>query len=358
MNHSLRKRVSLEPSTLPAPRFYPLWGIFLGSVAGVFLGFPIARMIRNINDFTDSKAPLDLHKAIVSSFSLQMWPMIMLYAIYGAGFGIVLGWIYRHLKEDRLRQESLHREFEIQVATLRHHYKNLALGLHGFSLRIKRKLNKLAEMMGQNNSAGNDEFQPLKEEIIKLQKDIGILENTAQRLADTLGHELFFLKAITSDFSTSEPQDIYRILIASIEDLLTLRFPEKPIQVEINERPIKEVQDSLEFPFHSYAVEIILQNILSNAMKLGDNIQVRVEEKPDRVIIEVEDNGPGLDVAKLRDRVGSPPDHRRSESTLLGLEVTLHLLARIGGTLEVDSQLGKGATFFIALPKTAQRTNP
>jgi signal transduction histidine kinase len=353
MTHNYKKQVLLKPPILPAPRHYPLWGIFLGAFAGVFIGLPIARIIRNINDFADNKAPLDLHKAIISSFSL--WPMILLYAVYGAGFGIMLGWIYQYLQRDRLRQESLHREFEIQVATLRHHYKNLALGLHGFSLRVKRKLNNLAEMMSQNIGVEYDEYQPLKEEIFKLQEDIGILENTAQRLADTLGHELLFLKAITSDFSTSEPQDIYRILIASIDDLLMLRFPEKPIKVEINGKPTKECQDSLEFPFQSYAVEIILQNILSNAMKLGDHILVRVAERPDRVIIEVEDNGPGLDMAKLRDLVGKPSDRRSSESTLLGLEVTLHLLTRIGGSLEVDSKLGQGATFFITLPKAPQR---
>jgi signal transduction histidine kinase len=242
------------------------------------------------------------------------------------------------------------------VATLRHHYKNLVLGLHGFSLRIKRKLAKHAEMMGQNNGNEYDKYQPLKEEIIRLQEDIGILENTAQRLADTLGHELFFLKAITNDFSSSEPQDLYRILIPSIEDLLILRFPEKPIKVEINGRPLEECQDSLEFPFQSYAVEIIFQNILSNAMKGGDHIGVRVADKKDRVIVEVKDNGPGLDAAKLRNQVGSTLDRRKFESTLLGLEVTLHLLARIGGSLEVDSELGKGATFFITLPKNPQRT--
>jgi signal transduction histidine kinase len=308
-------------------------------------------MIRNINEFADNKAPLNLSEAIISSFSLQMWPMILLYAVYGAALGIALGWVYQHQKKDRLRHDSLHQEFEIQVATLRHHYKNLALGLHGFSLRIKRKLEKLTEMTGQIIGTENQEYHPLNKGIKSLQRDIAILENTAQRLADTLGHELLFLKALTNDSSASEPHDLYPILIASIEDLLMLRFPEKSIRVEINGHPIEGCQDSLEFPFQSYAVEIILQNILSNAMKQGDHIQVRTADKQDRVIIEIEDNGPGLNAPKLRDRFYSPSDRRKSESTLLGLEVTLHLLARIGGSLAVDSDPGKGATFFITLPK-------
>ncbi len=82
--------------------------VLLGAILGVLLGLPIARMIRNINEFADNMAPLDLHKAIVTSFSLQVWPMIVLYALYGAAIGIALGCVYRHLKEDRLRQESLH----------------------------------------------------------------------------------------------------------------------------------------------------------------------------------------------------------------------------------------------------------
>lgn len=355
MAPSSKKQVLLAPHMIPTPRFYPLWGMLFGALGGVLLGLPIARMIRNIKEFADNKVPLNLHEAIISSFSLQMWPMIVLYAAYGAALGITLGWLYQHLEKDRLRHDSLHQEFEIQVATLRHHYKNLAIGLHGFSLRVKRKLEKLTEMTGQIIGTVSQEYHPLKQGIISLQGDIAILENTAQRLADTLGHELLFLKALTSDFSTSEPQDLYPILIASIEDLLMLRFPEKSIRVEINGQPFRECQDFLEFPFQEYAVEIILQNLLSNAMKQGDHIQVRAADKQDRVIIEVEDNGPGLDAAKLRNRFGSPSDRRKSESTLLGLEITLHLLARIGGSLAVDSEPGKGATFLITLPKTPHR---
>jgi hypothetical protein len=37
--------------------------------------------------------------------------------------------------------------FEIQVATLRHHYKNLALGINGFSARARHKLEKLQPLL-------------------------------------------------------------------------------------------------------------------------------------------------------------------------------------------------------------------
>lgn len=66
--------------------------------------------------------------------------MILLYAVSGGFFGSVLGVILKKLREHRQRLDMFHQEFELQVAALRHHYKNLALGIHGFSGRITASL--------------------------------------------------------------------------------------------------------------------------------------------------------------------------------------------------------------------------
>jgi signal transduction histidine kinase len=297
-----------------------------------------------------------LAAAISGSFASNMLPTILIYAFLGAILGGALGFAYKHLKKDRLLQDISHQEFEIQVATLRHHYKNLAIGVQGFSQRIKRKLDELDEVMGRNLEVENPEYHPFKKEISKLKQDIAILKDAAQRLTDTLGHELLFLKALTSDSSEYRPQDLYPILTASIKELLRLRFREKPIQMKINNRPWEGCQDSLVFPFDPYGLEIILQNILSNAMKYGDSIKVRVFDKGDKVQIEVEDNGPGIEAEKLQQQMRTPSDQRKPESTLLGLQVTIHLLARIGGRLAVSSLPQKGTTFFVILPKPPELT--
>ena len=74
------------------------------------------------------------------SFHWHMWPMMLIFAVFGGIVWGFIGFILQRLRESRLRLDTLHQEFELQVATLRHHYKNLAIGIHGFSSRIKKKL--------------------------------------------------------------------------------------------------------------------------------------------------------------------------------------------------------------------------
>jgi signal transduction histidine kinase len=345
-----------NPLFPPEKRPFALWhiglGVLLGVILGVLVGDPISRIIRNINEFAQKQVPLKFGPDILTSFTPKMWPMIILYAVLGAALGALLSWVYWRLKRDRLRLETLHEEFELQVASLRHHYKNLAIGLQGFSSRIKRKMEGLKgepeDQIGKMEHTFINEF---KKETDNLRGDIEILEATAQRLTNILGHELFFLKALTSESLTPETRDLYPLLISSIDDLLSWRFRDKEIRVEVDGRPLAECRSSLTFPFQSYPVEIILHNLLSNAMNFGDHIQVRVSDQKDQVRIEVEDNGPGLEIDTLQNLIMPAAGRRQVESTHLGLKVTLYLISKIGGNLEINSESGQGSKFMLTLPK-------
>ncbi len=346
-----------EPVVLKAPvsrmqtRAYPWLGLLLGAGAGVLVGHPTAMMVYNFHEFIYYHKPLDIFGSLFHSFHLHMWPMITLYALLGGAFGIILGLVFQRLRENRLRLDTLHQEFELQVATLRHHYKNLALGIHGFSNRIKRKLADLDETMRRYLSEkicpSYEEFEP---EIRSLGNNFAIIEDAAQRLTHTLGQELLFLKALSSDTLASEPRDFYPLLIHCIQDLKGLRFRDKDIRVEINGCPCEEWQGSLVFSFEPYTMEIILQNIISNAMNYGDRIHISVTEEKDLIKVAVKDNGPGLEMGKIKERLLTPTD-RRGASTHLGLRVTLHLLEKCGGRLLVWSEPGAGAEFTLEVPK-------
>jgi hypothetical protein len=72
---------------------------------------------------------LKLGPALLHSFHGEMWPMMLLYTLLGALIGLIWGVFLKRLREHRQRLDALHQEFELQVATLRHHYKNLAIGI-------------------------------------------------------------------------------------------------------------------------------------------------------------------------------------------------------------------------------------
>ncbi|MHB9071962.1 MAG: sensor histidine kinase [Desulfobaccales bacterium] len=330
MNLERKEAIRLEhPVSRSSPWAYVLIGALAGAVFEVLICEPLDIALQNLVEYLFKGASLRLGEALIPILRPIKWPGITMTGII---YGSALGYVFHLLREEKKHIQTLHQEFEIHVATLRHHYKNLAIGIKGFSGRIKRKM------------ADSAECEPLEH-------DITILDDAAQRLSHVLGEELLFLRALASDSLTPVPGDFYPHLVHAVEDLQGLRFQEKEVRVEINGQPPEGCRDSLVFPFEPYSMEVILQNILSNAMKFGDLVQIRVFDSGKRVQVEVQDNGPGLDVEKLMNQLLTPLDRRGGESTHLGLKVSLHLLAKIGGHLAVRSDPGAGATFILEFPK-------
>jgi signal transduction histidine kinase len=142
------------------------------------------------------------------------------------------------------------------------------------------------------------------------------------------------------------------VLVDAIRDLLEARFRDKPIQVEINGLPFAEPRDPLVFNFALVTMEVILENLLSNAMKYGDRIQVQAADKGATVQVAIIDNGQGFDVEELRNLLLVPRDRPELSSTQLGLRVTLHLLEKCCGRLLVSSQPRAGSNFTWSSPNS------
>jgi PAS domain S-box-containing protein len=107
----------------------------------------------------------------------------------------------------------------------------------------------------------------------------------------------------------------------------------------------------------SEAVEQIIINLLINATHASDKedswirLSVVKEDKwPDRYIIEVSDNGCGID-EKTREKIFDPFFTTKPSmmGTGLGLYVCQNLAEGLGGRIEVESQPGRGSTFRVIL---------
>jgi two-component system sensor histidine kinase ArlS len=100
-----------------------------------------------------------------------------------------------------------------------------------------------------------------------------------------------------------------------------------------------------------------VMNILENAVKYSDcdKITISVTEKRDSAEIVIKDNGKGIPKKELK-RIFERfyrVDKSRSRETGgsgLGLSITKKIVQRFGGTISVDSSLGKGSQFIINLP--------
>jgi two-component system, sensor histidine kinase and response regulator len=105
-------------------------------------------------------------------------------------------------------------------------------------------------------------------------------------------------------------------------------------------------------------IEQAMNNVLSNAAKYsepGSTIWVDVARIASQVVISVKDEGPGIPQEDL-DRIfepfmkGSAKPTAGEKSTGLGLAIVKKVAEAHNGTIRVESQLGVGTTFHIALP--------
>ncbi|MDX2093745.1 MAG: PAS domain S-box protein [Kofleriaceae bacterium] len=101
-----------------------------------------------------------------------------------------------------------------------------------------------------------------------------------------------------------------------------------------------------------------LVNLLGNAIKYGQGkpIEVTVDADSDWAILSIKDHGIGIS-PEAKERVFGR--FERAASTNygglgLGLFITRHIVEAHGGTIEVQSDLGEGATFTVRLPRQPQ----
>lgn len=116
----------------------------------------------------------------------------------------------------------------------------------------------------------------------------------------------------------------------------------------------------------SSRLQQILSNLISNAIKFTRKGEVRVnvsrvsmpelEDNPDLVALrfEVSDTGEGFDSGRKDEMFlpfiqGDSSDRRRHGGTGIGLAIVNRLVSLMGGTVEADSILGKGATFSFSI---------
>lgn len=100
------------------------------------------------------------------------------------------------------------------------------------------------------------------------------------------------------------------------------------------------------------ALERVVLNLVLNGIQAaedGGRIQVEVEEEGARSVITVRDDGIGIEPGTL-ERVTEPFFTTRPGGTGIGLAVTQRIVTAHGGTLEIESEPGRGTTVRVGLP--------
>lgn len=102
------------------------------------------------------------------------------------------------------------------------------------------------------------------------------------------------------------------------------------------------------------AMEHVLTNLIDNALKYSEGaVSIAVIDAETEVVLTVADEGVGIkdsEISTIFDRFQQASSARGSSSVGFGLYLVKNLVEAHGGRVTVDSEVGKGSTFTVALP--------
>jgi two-component system phosphate regulon sensor histidine kinase PhoR len=238
--------------------------------------------------------------------------------------------IVLHDVTDIQRQEQLRKDF---VADVSHELRTPLAAIRGYAETL---LDGALE-----DEANNRKF-------------VEVILSHAIRL-NNIASDLLVLSELDSDARPAAPSEP-----VSVRDVVESVV--KTIEATANARNVRFEHLACDDCFiqgHRYRLEQVLVNLVDNAVKFnrpGGEVRIQCTCTNDGYVrISVSDTGIGIPSEDLKrvferfyrvDRARSRP----AGGTGLGLPIVKEIVNRMGGSVTVESQLGRGSTFTIRLP--------
>ena len=188
--------------------------------------------------------------------------------------------------------------------------------------------------------------------------------NASQTLLEIVGNILDINKIESNKLEIVDIVYNPRETIDGVAKIDATRIGEKPIDFKVNiapDIPYELIGDKVH-------IKEIVNNLLTNAIKYTEqgeiNLNVRCINKGDlsNLIISVQDTGRGIKAENINrlftkfDRL-DVERNTTTEGTGLGLAITKRLVEMMNGTINVQSQFGKGSIFVVNIPQKIKTLN-
>lgn len=241
---------------------------------------------------------------------------------------------FRNARENALLNEQLRKADKLKDEFLANTSHELRTPLHG--------------IMNIAHAVASREQAHLTAKSVQ---DLQLLITVSRRMSHLL-NDLLDVARLQEHRIVLKQEPLYiQAIIPGVVSMLQFMAEGKPVRLQIS------IPDSL--PPASADEQRLVQimyNLLHNALKYTEqgSITVAVKENGGQIIIQVADTGPGMD-EELQARIFVPYEQgvygsRDSQGIGLGLSICKQLVELHGGTLNVQSEPGRGSVFQFNLP--------
>ena len=221
--------------------------------------------------------------------------------------------------------------------------RNREVSIHGTIHDLKAPLASVLLTLGFIKDSIED---------IQLQELLHSSEKKIQNLANTIKTILITAKAGENKLTLNkEPVNLME-LAKLAQKQVDSNYADKPHNIHIHDcRTDKE-----EIPADRYLIANVLGNLIENAVKYSEpeaDIEVSIRSDEHFTIVSVKDNGIGIDrkyQKKIFEQFYRIPGTQHKNGYGIGLALVKYAVRAHGGTIRVESELGKGSTFTFTLP--------
>lgn len=303
---------------------------------------------------------LEVRVEILEAFNSVMQDSTLLSVIIGATTaGGLSYWVARRITKPMMKIEQVTQQFARgrlsvrlpnnnipELNRLSVSFNNMANSLEGVEKRRRELVSDLTHELrtpltiiygylegitANNIEASPDVYERLMKETKRLQRLVNDLQELSKAEAGYLPIHL-------------APVNLYPIISALVQRFETQLLDELTISLECPTIPL--VLADLD------RTEQVLVNLLGNAVSYTEagSIVLRVWQQGDRVCLAVSDTGVGIapeDLPHVFERFwrSGKASNRNDRGSGIGLAISRRLVELQGGTMEVESELGKGSTF-------------
>lgn len=245
------------------------------------------------------------------------------------------------LRNEKLLAESHNREIQLLNNKLEENNENMKNFTYTVSHDLRTPLTSLRLALSFLDEMNVPE--EISEYLKIINRASGRLENTVQGL----------VKILLMQTNTDNSRKL------SLEEIFTEVY-------EDFAGTISEIGASITFDFTAVPginyieayLKSIFTNLISNAIKYRSadrklSVSVQARRSDNKVVLTFRDNGQGIDMERHGDKLFAPfiRFSENTEGNGIGLYIIRNMVRRNGGSIDVDSEPGRGTTFSFFLPE-------